>query len=351
VRDHRIAKKPLLALVLAVVALGAACGSDKDTSASGSTTSTIKASGSVADAPVTIQAGINDPAQPTVAVAQYMPAKVTVAVGQVVRWRWDGTTEPHSVTFLPAGQSLPLPGGDQALFEPAPPTGAYDGAALVSSGLVPLGPQAAPPFELSFSKPGTYPYQCVIHRPMVGTVAVVAAGQPADTAAAVDAQGAQERGQWLSEGEAALATLQSAAPASTKNRDGTTTWKVEMGASTPHTYILAFAPVPATVKPGDKVTFINNSGSLHTATFFGQQPPIQSPEDPRSDEAIPGPSPQRLNAKDLFNTGTLPPNVPPGAGPPEAVRSFTFVVPAAGDYPYVCILHARSGMAGVIRAA
>jgi plastocyanin len=352
VKDHRISKKPLLALALAVLAFGAACGnSDKDKGASGTTTSTLTASGAVTHAPITTQAGINDPAQRAVAVAQYMPAGATVAVGQVVRWSWAGTSEPHSVTFLPAGQSLPPPGTDQALFAPTPPKGAFDGTAMVNSGLVPLGPQAAPPFELTFSKPGRYPYQCVIHPPMVGTIDVVAAGQQGDTAADVDTRGAQEKGQWVAEGEAALSALQSAAPASTKNPDGTTTWKVVMGATTAHTDILAFAPVPAAVKPGDKVTFVNNSGAPHTATFFGQQPPTESPEDPRTDQAIPGPSPQRVNAKDLFNPGELPPNAPPGAGPPEAARSFTFVVPAAGGYSYVCIFHAPSGMAGVIKAA
>jgi plastocyanin len=126
---------------------------------------------------------------------------------------------------------------------------------------------------------------------------------------------------------------------------------VEMGASTPHTDILAVNPVPASVKLGDKVTFVNNSTEPHTASFFGQQPPIQSPADPRADTAIPGPSPQRLNTKDLFNTGLLPPNAPPGAGPPFAARSFSFTVPAAGEYSYVCILHSPSGMAGAIKAS
>jgi plastocyanin len=49
--------------------------------------------------------------------------------------------------------------------------------------------------------------------------------------------------------------------------------------------------------------------------------------------------------------GLLPPNAPPGAGPPEAARSFSFSVPTAGDYQYVCIFHAPSGMAGMIKAA
>ena len=52
-----------------------------------------------------------------------------------------------------------------------------------------------------------------------------------------------------------------------------------------------------------------------------------------------------------FNTGWLPPAAPPNAPPPEAVRSFTFMIPEAGDYPYICILHVPSGMAGTIKVA
>ena len=82
------------------------------------------------------------------------------------------------------------------------------GASLVNSGLQPLGPQAVPPFEMTFAKSGSY----------------------SDAGAA---------------GET--------------NRDRSTTWKVEMGTTTAHTDILAFAPVPAAVKKGAKVTFVNNS--------------------------------------------------------------------------------------------
>jgi len=78
------------------------------------------------------------------------------------------------------------------------------------------------------------------------------------------------------------------------------------------------------------------------------------PARPRTAEPIPGPSPQTLNATRSFNTGELPPNVPAsaagGAPPPEAARSFTFVVPDAGRYEYSCILHVPSGMAGNDRA-
>ena len=56
---------------------------------------------------------------------------------------------------------------------------------------------------------------------------------------------------------AAAQALATTPPDGTKNPDGTTTWQVKMGASTPHTDILAFAPVPVAVKAGDKVQFVN----------------------------------------------------------------------------------------------
>jgi len=336
----------LATVAAALVAFGAACSSsDNSKNASKS-----KASGVVTAEPITIRAGMNDPDHTQIAVLQFMPARATVSVGQKVSWSWNDTKEPHTVTFFPPGQSAPAPGSDTSLFAPTPPKGAYDGTTLVNSGLVPQGPQAPPPFVMTFAKAGTYNYTCVIHPQMVGTIVVVA-GDAGETAAAVTTRGDQEKGQWLAEGNEAFQKFESAAPASTKNRDGTTTWTVQMGTSTPHTDILAFAPVPAAVKHGDKVTFVNNSMAPHTASFFNRQPPIQNPEDPAAQKAAPGPSPQNLNANDLFNTGTLPPNAPPGAGPPEAARSFTFSVPAAGDYQYVCIYHAPSGMAGEIKAS
>jgi plastocyanin len=279
-----------------------------------------------------------------------MPAQVTVPVGDTVRWSWDGTTEPHSVTFFPPGQKAPDPGSDTSLFGAAPASGPIDGKTLVNSGLAPLGPDPVKPFELKFAAPGTYTYTCVIHPQMVGTVKVVAAGEKADTPADVKARGETEKKQWLEEGEAALKKLQSAAPQSTKDASGKTTWRVTMGASTPHTDVLSFAPVPMNVKAGDSVTFVNDSSAPHTASFFNKQPPITSPLDPKTDAPAPGKSPQALNDTDFFNTGLLPPNAPPGSGPPEAARSFTFSVPKAGSYNFVCILHVPSGMAGTITA-
>ena len=81
--------------------------------------------------------------------------------------------------------------------------------------------------------------------------------------------GNAETKKYLAEGEAAKRKLLAAKPKQTKNSDGSTTYNVELGASTAHTDVLAFAPTPKNVKAGDHVTFVNNSLAPHTASFGG----------------------------------------------------------------------------------
>jgi plastocyanin len=300
---------------------------------------------------VTIRAGINAKKDPNVAVLSYLPAKVTVKVNTPVTWSWKDTIEPHSVTFLKPGQTLPDPGSDPSLFSPTPATGPYDGTTFVNSGLQPAGPTPAKPFTMSFAKAGTFKYFCVIHPGMVGQVNVVDSGKT-DSAKAVKAAGVAQAKKYSKEGIAAHKKLVKNANRSTKNSDGTRTWAIQMGTTTKHTDVLAFAPTPKSIKAGDSIKFVNNSGAPHTGTFPGEQPPITNPVGPQTDNPSPGPSPQTLNKTALFNTGLLPPNVaaPGGSPPPKAVRSYTYKVPDKGKYPFYCILHTLSGMAGVIKA-
>lgn len=335
---------------IGVLALGAsalaACSSSKTSKTSTATTPTTSAA---PKAPV-VQVGISDPKDPTIAVLQYMPAAVTVAVNTPLTFDWTGTHEPHSVTFFPPGQQAPTPDKAEPLFQGKPAAGPYDGSTLLNSGLQPLGPAAVAPMSVTFSKAGTYKFQCVIHVQMTGTVTVVDTGGAADTAAQVKTKGDAELKQWLAEGESAKAAFDAAGSPSTPNADGSKTWHVKMGTSTPHTDILAFSPL-ASVKAGDKVEFINDSGAPHTATFFNNTTPFNSPLDPAVNKAAPGPSPQTLTSTGLFNTGVLPPNAPPGHGPPLIARSFTFATKTAGTYQFVCVYHQPSGMGAVITVA
>jgi plastocyanin len=329
-------------LVLVVTTLAACGGSERSDDVQ--TTAT-----QAAPSTVSLRAGLNDPEDPNIAILEFLPESVTVARGAKVEWQFKGP-EPHSVTFFPPGQAPPPPGSDLELFAPTPPKGPYDGATLVNSGLRPQGPTPASPFQVAFDTPGTFRYHCVIHPLMTGTVTVAEQAGEADPQSQITARGDEEVAKWLAEGRAAKKRLTETPAKRTNNSDGTTSWRVEMGSTTEHTDVLAFAPLATKIKPADRVVFVNDSGAPHTATFAGRQRLPSDPESPKVMKPAPGPSPQRLNPTTYFNTGWLPPNAPPGAGPPERARSFTYVVPAAGTYPYVCVLHVPSGMAGTIQA-
>jgi plastocyanin len=335
------------AVAMAAVALLATIGASTPAPTAGATDAA-----SAAGAEITVRAGVNPTRDPTIAVLEYLPRKVRVPVGATVTWSWKGAIEPHSVTFLAPDQELPPPGSDVALFAPTPPTAPYDGTAFVNSGLQPLGPENPLPFSMTFSKPGRFPYHCVIHPDMVGRVDVVEDGRT-DTQPRVTRRARAQQRKWVAEGIAAKRKLFRSAGRSTRDVDGTKTWVVETGTTTKHTDVLAFAPSAQRVRAGDRVRFVNNSLAPHTATFPGAQPPITDPIGPQTDNPAPGPSPQTLDRTNLFNSGLLPPKAPAGPGrpaPPRSVRSFTFVVPEAGKYPYYCILHTLSGMGGEIRA-
>ena len=334
----RLGRARWLVLGIAMVTLLAACGNDDD-SKEPSGAGTI----------LNVLAGVADQRDPNIAVLAYLPESVSMAPGTTVEWRIPGP-EPHSVTFLPPGQTLDSIPKAQ-LREPAPPAGPFDGKSFVSSGLLPQGAVTAPPFRLTFPSVGEFTYVCVIHPAMTGKVVVVEgkAGR-VDTQTNLDTRADVELNTYLTEGRDAKKKLEETPPATTENPDGTTTWRYGMGASTPHTEVLAFAPAQGEIRPKDQVTFVNETSAPHTATFAaGGQVPV----DPTSPATITPTAPSPLTVTPTggpFNSGELPPNVPPGTVP-EAARSFTFVIPTAGEYAYVCILHAPSGMGGTIKVA
>lgn len=295
---------------------------------------------------VTLRTAPNDPDDPNIAVLEFLPEEVSVLTGTEVSWTFDGP-EPHSVTFFPEGQTPPPPGSDPSLNEGNETEGEVTGKELVNSGLRPFGPEKAKDFKATFSKAGTYNYVCVIHPLMTGRVTVAEEAGKADTQDEITRRGDEEYARWLEEGRTAKQKLNST-PAGSVMQGGQRVWTVEMGATTEHTDVLAFAPVKASIKPGDRVNFVNNSGAPHTATFAGGTELPQNPESPEAQGAAPGASPQTLAKTGFHNTGWLPPNSPSGSGPPIAARTFSFEVPEPGDYNYVCLLHLPSGMTGSI---
>lgn len=138
-----------------------------------------------------------------VELLQSGPAEVEVAAGQTVRWHFQ--EGGHTISFNPTQDATPyLVTGDDQLptvnelavaahggATPIPPRadlvpldpgpgppgpavvidgGEWDGQGFFSSGIAPAFAPVS--YDITFTAPGTYDYQCLIHEGMAGTVTV-----------------------------------------------------------------------------------------------------------------------------------------------------------------------------------
>jgi plastocyanin len=128
---------------------------------------------------------LGDPAA-HVSLLRYTPAPLTVRAGSTVRWIMKDGFEIHTVTFQGAGEIPPFltmepqKQGPPKIFmngKAVAPFGgkSLTGSTLYNSGiLLPVNPPGPTEYSLTFSKPGTYTYWCVVHvaEGMTGTIIV-----------------------------------------------------------------------------------------------------------------------------------------------------------------------------------
>ena len=127
----------------------------------------------------------------------YYPGTIQIHVGDTVTWHWLPTDEDHSVTFLsganmPPTLYVPAPKGsagprmwDPSKWFPSAKQGDYNGSGFVNSGMLSARPdQAVPTWSLTFTKGGTFHYECFKHDVfMQGDVVVAPAGTSLPSAA------------------------------------------------------------------------------------------------------------------------------------------------------------------------
>lgn len=105
-----------------------------------------------------------------VAVNRFHPETVSVKAGQTVKWRGISPYMPHTVSFEPPFMSPAEP--DALLPAGVRSGGRFDGG-VSHSGI--FGPPPGYPvetFSLTFTTAGQYPYLCLLHPGMAGTVRV-----------------------------------------------------------------------------------------------------------------------------------------------------------------------------------
>jgi len=128
-------------------------------------------------------------------ITSFFPNQLAIKTGDTVSFRNADETDIHTVTFGPEAlrtqieNDFAAPRGTQVVLDPlgalpseppGSPTPQYDGTnhgdGYLNSGV--LAPPGSPPtagpqsFQVTFTKPGTYQFECVIHEHMDGTIVV-----------------------------------------------------------------------------------------------------------------------------------------------------------------------------------
>jgi plastocyanin len=216
----------------------------------------------------------------------------------------------------------------------APPkTQKFNGSQRLDSGL-PLGKPK--PFNVTFTKAGTYRFFCDVHPGMIGTVVVKPAGRPIPSAKQ-DARALVA--QVTADIKAAKKTAATKLPANTVSLGESARGGVEL---------FNMFPATLTVSPNTVVTFqmSRNSFETHTATFGptselkklakgfqGVNFPAQGvfPSDPTQ----PVTESLTSHGDGFANTGALDTNAKSTTIPSSGKIDFT----QAGTYHFICLIH------------
>jgi plastocyanin len=126
-----------------------------------------------------VAAGAGGPVQ--VRVQRFLPDELTITAGDSIKFINQAEGEPHTVTFLGAGEEAPPDIIEETFADGSPkmvqnmetflPSGGnvWSGAGFVSSGFMGI-PQLGLPmeFEVLFDTPGEYIYYCILHGDATG---------------------------------------------------------------------------------------------------------------------------------------------------------------------------------------
>jgi plastocyanin len=300
---------------------------------------------------LTITAGAG---QGTVAAQAFMPGDVTIAVGDSVTIVI-GSDDPHTITMNSGPPGMPPfiwpVSGFEAPAEGSPPpfdlgTASTDGTEFVNSGIL-FGPGSSATLE--FTTAGTFPFFCVIHPGMAGTVTVVDDG-PVTTQEEADAAAEETREFLLGQVDS---SRQDALDATSvvDNDDGSQTWNVfaDAGTSTGplpgggsgHLELLEFTPDAISIAAGDTINW--TSSRIHTITFV---PIGMELRDVFPDEgaAAPPSGGSSYDGTEAVNSGFLGVPGPDGV----LVDQYSLTFPQAGEYKFFCAIHAELGQVGAV---
>ncbi|MGD9932877.1 MAG: plastocyanin/azurin family copper-binding protein, partial [Dehalococcoidia bacterium] len=258
------------------------------------------------------------------AINAFLPASFTVAAGTTVRWEFPWF-EPHTVTF-----GSPQTGAPQST-----PSGSdYTGTGFHTSDLT-FGPGKS--YDVRFPEAGVFPFYCVTHAEMRGTVTVVAS--TSDDQSSITARGGLEFTAALVDLKAIARDWASRPDVRLPLPDGSTEHVVAIAGATSYGDVQQFFPPSVTVRAGDTVRWHSVVRTPHTATFGpfpGGLPVVGNPavDDVYQPAAV-------YEGTGYWNSGVIGVDWPLGL-------DFAMQFGKPGKYLYYCILHDTQGMVGEI---
>lgn len=279
----------------------------------------------------------------------FFPSSITINAGDAITYRVasGGGGDPHTISFVPAGQKVPPPNDPNNVV----PKGGnvIDGTTFVNSGIV-FGGQT---FTLHFAKAGTYKIYCLFHEPaMIMSVVVNPTGSPRPHDASFYLHlGYVDQWDDLNEAARSVATY--------PFTPGGTTFAAGIDPGLVHfppadSTVLRFINSPdinkignegsITVKAGTVLTWVNlTSNEPHTITFAvaGATDLPNIPPDPSVNAAPPG-QVSVFDGTKVVNSGTILGFTPP------PTNSFKIKMMKPGKYLYGCLYHDNSRMTGIV---
>jgi plastocyanin len=315
---------------------------------------------------------------------RFYPENITVNAGDTIVWKHNGGVDPHTVSFLGPDNKVP----DFAL----PPTGSppkvevnpsvvlrqgaaeYDGTAYANSGVMASDIPGPKEYELTFTKPGTYKFICLVHAwqlpdgtilGMQGQLTVQAEGSPLpQTPGQVEADAkammsADEKAATQAEPEAKKQAVSSSpGPNGTMVHHVNSGYQLRVGTLGGVLDYMRFSPKEIEISVGDTVEWSGARPTSFHNVIFGDEPDVlliepQAAGPPKvfANPSVFGPMGSKLHmGTGVYSSGIL--NGPEGLPSPGSVTNYSLTFSQPGRFEYVCGVHYHNGMDGyvVVRA-
>lgn len=263
------------------------------------------------------------------------PKVIYVHEGDTVKFTDGAMFTPHTVTFL-AG-SAPLSAEDPKNLAPTAPSGSmWDGKSLISSGLLLPGKD----YSITFTKSGAYPYYCILHPLMTGTVVVVPTGASIPSLVEQTAGVKSDVDDLLAQVDALNHANMDAHYM--RHADGSTMYMIDAGMGHRGFSLNKMSPETLFITEGDSVEWMNdNLYEPHFVTF--NKPGDLSfftPEGGFNPKFMAPAGGDKFDGSAFTNSGMI-----------MAHKSYHLTFTKPGTYTYECYLHSGSKMTGTVVVA